>query len=252
MKIIIAPAKKMKVDRDTFPVQSQPQFLDQSKILQDFLKSRTLTQLQELWRCSDKTAQAASKFLNYSLTKRQTPALLAYQGIQYQYLAADVLDEDSLNYLQQNLYILSALYGLLRPFDGVVPYRLEMKTKMTGFIDYSLYHFWGDKVARALLAQDNLILNLASKEYSRMVRPFLRPDQKMVDVFFQEKKGDKWRVVGVHAKMARGEMVRFCAQRKIKDPAQLQDFNDFGYYFAAQASTSTQLYFRKKQVARNR
>lgn len=245
MKVIIAPAKKMRVDQDDFAVQTQPLFLKEATILQQFLRSRSPAQLQDLWHCSPKIAGQALSYLAWSLKQKQTPAILAFQGIQYQYLAADVLSQAALDYLQENLQILSGFYGLLRPFDGVIPYRLELKTRMTGFIDYSLYHFWGDKVARALFSEDDTVVNLASKEYARLIEPFLQKGQRFIEVVFQEQKHGKWWTAGVHAKMARGELTRFCAQKKIKNPALMQDFRDFGYQYAPEISDSDHYYFRK-------
>jgi cytoplasmic iron level regulating protein YaaA (DUF328/UPF0246 family) len=246
MKLLLAPAKKMQVAQDDFAVQSQPLFLKEAATLQQFLQSRSQEQLLALWNCKAQTAQTALKHLHHSLASDLSPAIFAFSGIQYQYLAADVLPQPALDYLQANLRILSGFYGLLKPFDGVIPYRLELKTKMTGFIDYSLYHFWGNKVAQALFREDNLLINLASKEYSRLISPYLTADQKMVTIVFQEQRQGKWRTIGTHAKMARGEMVRFCAQRQIKSLAELQDFHDFGFAFCPQNSTADQYVFRSR------
>lgn len=245
MKVIIAPAKQMRVDQDDFAVQTQPLFLKEAAMLQRFLRSRSPEQLQDLWHCSPKIAAQVLPYLAWNLKQKQTPAIMAFQGIQYQYLAADVLSQAALDYLQENLRILSGFYGLLRPFDGVIPYRLELKTRMTGFIDYSLYHFWGDKVAQALFGEDDTVVNLASKEYARLIKPFLQKGQRFIEVVFQEQKHGKWQTVGVHAKMARGELARFCAQKQIKNPALMQDFSDFGYQYTAEISDSKHYYFRK-------
>lgn len=140
MRIIIAPAKKMKVDQDTFLVRSKPAFLNKTQELLDFLKTRDFEQLQNFWRANNNIVRANQRnLLTSKLDKNLTPAILAFSGIQYQYLAGDVLPQEGLDYLQDHLRILSGFYGILRPFDGVIPYRLELKTQMTGFKDYSLY-----------------------------------------------------------------------------------------------------------------
>lgn len=245
MKIIIAPAKRMKVDQNSFPVQSRPQFLAKTQILANFLRSRSREQLKELWRANDQiVAQGQNQLQHLDLHHHLTPAIVAFTGLQFQYMAPDVFTEAALHYIQQHLRILSGFYGCLKPFDGVAPYRLEMKTAMTGFRDYSLYHFWGSALADALFAQDNLVLNLASAEYARAVKPYLNDRRKMITVVFQEKRKDKWRTIATHAKMARGEMVRFLAERQIKNPAGVQDFHDFNFQFQPALSTAERYIFR--------
>lgn len=247
MKTIIAPAKKMTVNLDDFPVQSQPLFLPQTKQLLAFLKTRTIAQLKEIWQASDKiVAENFVQLQDLDLKRHQTPAILAFSGLQYQYLAPDVMTTQELDYLQENLRILSGFYGSLRPFDGVIPYRLEMKSKMIGFKDYSLYHFWGEKIANSLFEEDDLVINLASKEYARVVAPYLGAKKRMISVDFQEKGKTGWRTIATHAKMARGEMVRFMAREQIKNPADLRDFNDFGFKFVPAISSSDHYVFRSE------
>ena len=245
MKVIIAPAKIMKIDRDSFPIQSKPQFLDKTRILERFLKSRSNEQLKDLWHASENvTKQSILQLENMNLDERLTPAILAFSGIQYQYMAPDLFTQPALDYIQKNLRILSGFYGMLRPFDGVCPYRLELNTKMVGFRDYSLYHFWGSDIAENLFQEDNIVIDLASKQYTRLVKPYLSQGRQLITVDFQELKNDKWKTVGVHAKMARGEMVRYIAEKQIKNPTDLQDFNDFEFQFEPDVSTEDHYVFR--------
>ncbi|MBD0967765.1 peroxide stress protein YaaA [Lactobacillus crispatus] len=245
MKIIIAPAKIMKIDRDSFPIQSKPQFLDKTRILKRFLKSRSNEQLKDLWHASENvTKQSILQLENMNLDERLTPAILAFSGIQYQYMAPDLFTQPALDYIQKNLRILSGFYGMLRPFDGVCPYRLELNTKMVGFRDYSLYHFWGSDIAENLFQEDNIVIDLASKQYTRLVKPYLSQGRQLITVDFQELKNGKWKTVGVHAKMARGEMVRYIAEKQIKNPTDLQDFNDFEFQFEPDVSTKDHYVFR--------
>lgn len=245
MKVIIAPAKIMKINRDSFPVQSKPAFLAKTRILEKFLKSRSEDQLNTLWHTSKKvTEQSILQLRQMDLDHRLTPAILAFSGIQYQYMAPDLFTQPALDYIQQNLRILSGFYGMLRPFDGVCPYRLELNTKMIGFRDYSLYHFWGSAIADQLFEADNLVINLASKQYMRLIKPYLTDQRQMITIDFQELKNGRWKTVGVHAKMARGEMVRFIAERQIKKPAELQAFHDFEFKFTPEVSSQDHYVFR--------
>ncbi len=235
----------MKIDRDSFPIQSKPQFLDKTRILERFLKSMSNEQLKDLWHASENvTKQSILQLENMNLDERLTPAILAFSGIQYQYMAPDLFTQPALDYIQKNLRILSGFYGMLRPFDGVCPYRLELNTKMVGFRDYSLYHFWGSDIAENLFQEDNIVIDLASKQYTRLVKPYLSQGRQLITVDFQELKNDKWKTVGVHAKMARGEMVRYIAEKQIKNPTDLQDFNDFEFQFEPDVSTKDHYVFR--------
>ncbi|WP_297816106.1 peroxide stress protein YaaA [uncultured Lactobacillus sp.] len=246
LKFIIAPAKKMKLDQDSFAVQSQPDFLDKTQILWDFLKEQDFEQLKKIWNANDKIVEQNQKRLkNESLDRNLTPAIVAFDGIQYQYLAADVLEQGALDYLQKNLRIMSALYGLLRPFDGGVAYRLEMQTGMVGFKDYSLYHFWGNKLYQELYKDEKCVINLASKEYSKLISPYVRDDQQFITITFLEKRKDKWRQIATHSKMARGAMMRFAAQKRVKNIDELKQFTDFGFKFSEKDSSEKELVFKK-------
>ena len=132
MKIIISPAKKMNVDTDSLPIDSLPPFLPQTERLLSALQTMSPKELQSLWKCNDNLAQLNIERLK-AMTLRQnlTPAILSYEGIQYRYIAPGVMSAGQLEYLREHLRILSGFYGLLRPFDGVTPYRLEMQAKLS-------------------------------------------------------------------------------------------------------------------------
>ena len=247
MKIIISPAMKMKVDTNAFAAKSQPQFLTQAKELSDFLKKCSFTQLKAIWGGSDRTTEEGQKqlaALDITEVEGLTPAIISYSGIQYQYMAPDLFTAEALAYLQKNVRILSGLYGVLRPFDGVWPYRLEMKNKVLGFREPNLYKYWGETLADNLFDKNDVVINLASKEYSKNIAPYLSDKRQMITIDFQEQKNGQWKTVGVHAKMARGEMVRFISENKLKQPEELQQFDDFGFQFVAEESTASRYVFR--------
>ena len=127
-QIIISPAKKMKIEPDILPYRGMPCYLSKAEILAEYLQSLSYPELKKMWKCSDKIAkQNAERLKGMDLTQNLTPAILAYEGIQYKYMAPQVLEEQGLEYIEKNLRILSGFYGILRPFDGVIPYRLEMQ-----------------------------------------------------------------------------------------------------------------------------
>lgn len=247
MKIIISPAMKMKVDTNAFATKSQPQFLTRAKELSDFLKKCSFTQLKSIWGGSDRTTKEGQKqlaTLDITEVDGLTPAIISYSGIQYQYMAPDLFTAKALAYLQENVRILSGLYGVLRPFDGVWPYRLEMKNKVLGFREPNLYKYWGETLANNLFDKNDVVINLASKEYSKNIAPYLSDKRQMITIDFQEQKNGQWKTVGVHAKMARGEMVRFISENELKQPEELQQFDDFGFQFVAKESTASRYVFR--------
>lgn len=133
MWIIISPAKQMRTDTDTFACTEMPVFLEKTAILKDWISSLSFDEQKKLWACNDKIAkQNAARFADMDLKNSLTPALLAYDGIQYTYMAPAVFEDGQVTYVQEHLRILSGFYGVLKPMDGVVPYRLEMQAKAAG------------------------------------------------------------------------------------------------------------------------
>ena len=142
MRIIISPAKKMVVDTDNFAIDTLPAFLEQAEQLKAALQKMSPAELQALWKCNDAIARLNVERLSaMDLRRRLTPAVVSYEGIQYQYMAPGVMETAQLDYLREHLRILSGFYGLLRPFDGVTPYRLEMQAKLSVDGHRDLYDF---------------------------------------------------------------------------------------------------------------
>lgn len=248
MKIIISPAKKMNIDDDIFEYRSKPVFFEQAEELMNYMKNLSYDECKTIWKCSDKLAQLNyDRVVNMDLNYRLTPALFSYEGIQYQYMGARVLSRDALEYLQDNLRILSGFYGILKPLDGVVPYRLEMQSKFINYKNKDLYEYWADKIANSLFEETNLIINLASKEYSKCVEKYLKnsPGTKFITCVFGEIKGDKVIEKGTLAKMARGEMVRYLAQNKICDLEGLKRFDKLEYKYSQEKSNENTYVFIK-------
>lgn len=170
-------------------------------------------------------------------------SLLAYEGIQYQYMAPGVFSNQEWDYIQEHLRILSGFYGLLRPLDGVTPYRLEMQAKLRMGEAKDLYAYWGDRLAQALLQEDDCILNLASKEYSVSISKHLPSTVRFVTCVFGEEKDGRVVEKGTMCKMARGEMVRFLAERQANDPEQAKAFDRLHYQWDPSRSDQNTLVF---------
>ena len=246
MKIIISPAKKMRVDNDTFVPLSKPAFLDKTLKIKDELTKMELPALQKLWECNDEIAELNFKRLqNMNLERNLTPAVFAYDGLQYQHIAPNVLDEAALDYLQKNLKILSGFYGILRAFDGVVPYRLEMQARLACDGYKNLYAFWNSLLYDELTKDDGEVLNLASKEYSKAVEPFVKNGVRFVTCVFGTYVNGKLKVKATEAKMARGEMVRLCAENNVQSVDEVKAYNVRGYVFNEELSCENEFVFVK-------
>ena len=247
MRVIIAPAKKMNTDLDSFPPEALPQFLDRTERLLSALQAMSPRELPALWKCNDAIARLnAERLLDMDLRRRLTPAVLAYEGIQYRYMTPGVFETGQLAYIREHLRILSGFYGLLRPFDGVTPYRLEMQARLSIDGHRDLYEFWGARLAGQLAAETDLVLNLASKEYSRAVETHLPLDVRFLTCTFGELKGGKVIEKGTMCKMARGQMVRWLAENNVTDPEDIKDFADLDYRFSNARSTENNYVFIRK------
>ena len=246
MDIIISPAKKMVTDRDSLAPRSTPQFLPQTRQLLETLRAMSPQALQKLWGCNDAIARLnVQRLENMELEGDLPPAILSYQGIQYQYMAPGVLEAQALDYLQDHLRILSGFYGVLRPFDGVTPYRLEMQAKLAVDGTKNLYEFWGSRLAETLAAEDGWVLNLASKEYSRAVGPWLAPHVRWITCTFGELQKGKVVEKGTMCKMARGQMVRWLAVNGIEQAVDVRGFDELDYRFAEELSGKDHYIFIK-------
>ena len=247
MRIIISPAKKMRTDEDGFAPEGLPPFLDRTERLLAALRAMPPQALQALWKCSDAIAKLNVERLGtMDLRRHLTPALLSYEGIQYQYMAPGVFTAGALRYVQERLRILSGFYGLLRPFDGVTPYRLEMRAKLAVDGARDLYGFWGDRLARQLAAETDWVLNLASREYSLAVSPHLPPSVRLVTCVFGEVQRGKVVEKGTLCKMARGEMVRYLAEGQLTGPEAVRGFDRLGYRYAPGLSGGDTLVFLRE------
>lgn len=246
MKIILSPAKKMNKDVETLEPSALPKYLEQTEMILNWMKSKSHEDLKKLWKCNDKIAEQNFERLEHmNLRNQLTPAVLSYEGIAYQYMAPAVFENSHLGYIQEHLRILSAFYGVLNPMDGVTPYRLEMQAKASIDGSKDLYEFWGEKLYHAVRDDSGVIINLASKEYSKCIEKYLAPEDHYITITFCERSGDKLVTKGTYAKMARGEMVRFMAENNVKDSAGIQKFDRLGYVFRKELSSDREYVFER-------
>ena len=186
LKIIISPAKQMR-EVEAMAWENLPLLIDCADEIRATLSQLSYDQLKQLWQCNDKIAT-----LNYErlqtmdLTKNLTPAILAYEGLQYQYMAPHVFEQQQWDYVAKHLHILSGFYGLLGATDGITPYRLEMQAKLQIKSTKSLYDYWQNAIYNALEQNCSVIVNLASKEYSQVIEKHLAANVNMLTCVFGE------------------------------------------------------------------
>ena len=248
MRIIISPAKKMNMDTDSLPIRALPRFLGRTEELLALLRAMSPEELKALWKCNDRLVRLnVERLADMNLRSQLTPAILAYEGIQYQYMAPGVFTGEELEYVQEHLRILSGFYGVLRPFDGVLPYRLEMQARLKTPEGKDLYEFWGDTLAAEVFGETDCVVNLASREYSQCLSRYVPSGARFIICVFGERKDGKIVEKGTMCKMARGEMVRYLAENRAEDPEQMRDFDRLQYRFSPADSTPAAYVFLKAQ-----
>lgn len=244
MRIIISPAKKMNVDTDTYRAAGLPMFLEDTKLLMNEIRRLSYSKAKELWKCNDKLAELNyQRFQDMDLEHGLTPAVLTYEGLQYQHMAPKVFTEEALSYIEEHLRILSGFYGILKPFDGVTPYRLEMQAKLSVNGKKDLYDFWGERLYRELISPGCPVINLASKEYSKAIEKYLTSRDGFITVEFCQLQDGKLKQKATLAKMARGEMVRFMAENKIQEPEGIKEFHELGFAYKKELSNDKKYIF---------
>ena len=247
MRIILSPAKKMNEETDILAPQGLPVFMESTAEIMRWMQELSYEEAKKLWACNDRIArQNYDRFQQMNLYKRLTPAILSYEGIAYQYMAPSVFANGEFSYVQEHLRILSAFYGVVKPMDGVTPYRLEMqaKAKIAGTKD--LYDYWGNRIYLEVLDDSRVIVNLASKEYAKCVEKYLTAEDRYITCVFGEFSGEKIVQKGVYAKMARGEMVRYMAEHNVKQPEEMKGFDRLGYVFREDLSDEREYVYIKE------
>jgi cytoplasmic iron level regulating protein YaaA (DUF328/UPF0246 family) len=259
MLIVVSPAKNL--DYQSIPTTQNftlPALLDQSQLLIDKCRKLAPAKISSLMKISDKLAGLnADRYAQWSTpfnADNAKQAVLAFNGDVYIGLQAQTFEQQDFDFAQQHLRILSGLYGLLKPLDLMQAYRLEMGTKLATSRGKNLYEFWGDiittKLNKDLAAQgDNVLINLASNEYFKAVKP-RNLDGMIVNPVFKDEKNGEYKIISFYAKKARGLMARYIIKNRLDDVSQLRNFDLEGYSFSAALSTPEQpVFVRAEQSA---
>ncbi len=254
MIVVLSPAKALDFEAaGRFePKMTAPALHAETALLMKTVRALDVGKLKALMKLSDSLARLNhGRFQSFDAGSKKPegsrPAAFAFDGDTYVGLDARTLGEGELESLAARVRILSGLYGVLRPFDAILPYRLEMGSKLATERGKDLYAFWGDRIGKqlrkdVLASGSKVLLNCASTEYFSVVdRDALGVD--VVTPVFKEKKGSKVQVVSFLAKRARGMMARFVSQQRIDDVKDVRAFSAGGYRFQPQASSESELVF---------
>ena len=252
MKIITSPAKLMNIENKTDMLKSTtPKFIDEAAFIQSYLKEKSPKYLSDLMEISQKLAdenwERNQNWKAKPSAKESAPAMFAFTGEVYRGLDAKTLDKKAVDYLQKNYRMLSGLYGLLKPSDKIMLYRLEMGRSFEFEHYKNLYEFWREKVTEQLnseLKSRDLILNLASSEYSKVLDK-KKLNAPVIDFDFYEMKDGKLKTIVVYTKHARVLVVRFCAETQAKTLNDVKAFNLEGYRIDEELSSKTKLVFTR-------
>ena len=222
----------MNINNDDIISESIPCFMEKTEYLYNNLKDYSYDDLKKLLACNDEIAELNySRYKDMNLYKNLSPAILSYEGIQYKYMSPDSFSNSEFDYVSNHLRILSGFYGILRPFDGVVPYRLELNNKVKTEKFKSLYEFWNSRIYDELTKDDNQILDLGAKQYTKIIKKYLTSSIKYVKCHFKEESDEGYREIGVYVKMARGQMVKYIIENKIDNPEDLKNFTFNSFKF---------------------
>jgi len=247
MLVVLSPAKKLNINPTNIFVATEPVFSMNVKELIDITRTLSVEDLKNLMGISSNLAKLnADRFALFG-KQEKNPAALTFAGDTYKGLDVDSLETDDMVWAQKHMFILSGLYGLLRPLDAIEPYRLEMGSKLKTTYGETLYDYWGTKLSEMLneiskKRREKILVNCASQEYFNAIDlPTLTLN--VITPVFMESRDGKEKIISFYAKKARGAMARYIIQQRITDIDKLKDFNVNGYVFQPNKSNKNKLFF---------
>ena len=246
--VFVSPTKNMKPTRLEFPM-SLPLFCVEAEELLEILKTYNDEDIMQIMKVNAKLAlENQQRYQHIKFDLGGSHALSSYDGLTFKYMDLAAWKQEDYVYASKHLRIISAFYGVVKPFDSIYPYRLEMQAKgMSEQID-NLYSYWSDALMRKLREdnEDGIYINLASKEYSAAIGPYVNKDEQIINIHFQVNKQGKLKTLATAAKMARGAMVKFCMCKQIKDPQALKTFDEDGWSYIDALSDENNYVFVKE------
>ena len=251
MLVIVSPAKKMNMTPIDHIISTEPLFYKNVKELVDVTRALSTEELKTLMGISSSLAKLNAERFSLFGNQEKKPAALAFAGDTYQGLDAVSMDINEMTWAQKHMFIISGLYGLLRPFDAIEPYRLEMGSKLKTTYGNSLYEYWGPKLSEGLNFQakkceTNILINCASQEYFNAI-DIASLKLNIITPIFMELRDGKEKIISFFAKKARGAMARYIIKQRMTDINGLKDFNVDGYVFQPDKSNKQRLIFLRSQ-----
>ena len=254
MQILLASAKIMHDALPTAPdvELSSPRFAHEAEAFARDMAKYSAETIAEMLSCSRQIAeQNKLRFMRFFEGTENLPAILAYYGQAYKHLKAETLTADDLHYSQQHLWITSFLYGMLRPLDGILPYRMEGHVELASGAGENMFGFWKcrltDMLIEAVKADDGILVHLATEEYQHLFDwQRVRRELRIVQPLFYVRKGDNLKMQAVWAKTCRGAMTRFIIEHRISTPADLNAFSYEGFAFEPALGEADYPHFIKK------
>ncbi|WP_276877658.1 YaaA family protein [Anaerococcus hydrogenalis] len=238
MKIIISPAKRFK----HFENEKTEGLLfeEETKDLVEKLRKYSINDLANMFFCNDDLAiKAYYDYKDFDFNNLKNPALFSYDGLVFKQFKKE--DFNDLAYLNDHVYIISALYGLCKPFTGISDYRLYMDSK-----GIDMPGFWADKIYEKAFEDEDFIINLASAEYAKLLKKYLKKDQKLLTLTFKEDRNGKIRSIVSYTKQMRGRMLKYLINKKIKDPEEIKKISLCDYIYDPYNSTENEFVFVRK------
>lgn len=254
MIFVISPAKSLDFNKAiNTEIHSKPIFSSEIKTIIKELKKLSVNDISKLMNISPKLAEINfERYKNFSNNfnlQNSKQAIAVFDGDVYSSIDASKYSKDEFNYAQENVRIISGLYGILKPLDLIQAYRLEMSTKLSFEKYLNLYNFWGDKISKSLKSElssmkNKVIINLASDEYFKAVKDH-GSELKIINITFKEKKSDGYKIIGIFAKKARGLFIHYAIKNKISEIDDLKKFNLGGYSYIKEISSPSNIIFHR-------
>ena len=243
MLILISPAKTLDLSNNVPDkiISSEPYFYKEALQLVGLLQKYSPQELEKLMNLSDKLSELNyQRFQGFKLKKTTKAAIYTYKGDVYEQLELMDYTQEQIEFANQHLRIISGLYGILKPLDSIKPYRLEMSINLANSKGKNLYSFWGDKLSNYLKSEHpDFIINLASQEYSISLK------LPMINITFKEKVQEQYKIIGIHAKKARGLMANFIIRNLLNSPEELKSFNLNNYKYMDELSSASEYVFAR-------
>lgn len=250
MIVMISPTKNMREVKEEYQNLTLPTFIESSKELIESLKEYSINDLQRTMKINEKLAHLnKTRYETMKFDEYGTPAILTYDGLQYKNIGATSFTNEEISYVKKHIRILSGLYGVLNPYDSIYPYRLEMQMKLK-IRDYKdLYEYWNHRLYEQLTYHNNIIINLASNEYSKAIEKYVTDSVKYITITFKVEKKGNFKVEATASKMARGQMIQYMVKHQITKPEQLKEFHEGGYEYSKKLSNDHEMVFVKSVSA---